>query len=168
MWTFRHLFYRRVRISHKKLLWASSCPLSVGLSAERLPLDGYPWNLILGTFMDICWENPHLIKIGQNCLALYIERWIRFIVDGDTNSPQMYCCETLNFFHCWQWQAAHRYTKHVSGQTNMAQSYVIRAVRVLCWFLSTKYSHISLLSIPVSFYLWRYVLVNNLLRDLWK
>jgi hypothetical protein len=31
----------------------------------RLPLDGVPWNLLLGASMRICLENPNLVKIGQ-------------------------------------------------------------------------------------------------------
>ena len=31
------------------------------------PLGGLLWNLILGTYVKICPENPNLFKIGQNC-----------------------------------------------------------------------------------------------------
>jgi len=42
---------------HKKYLLAWSC-LSIYLHVSAwLPLDGLYWNLILDTFMKICWEN---------------------------------------------------------------------------------------------------------------
>ena len=35
------------------------------LSPARLPLDTFPWNMILGIFTKICWENPNLVTVGQ-------------------------------------------------------------------------------------------------------
>jgi hypothetical protein len=31
----------------------------------RLPLDGISWNLTLGISIELCWEKPNLIKVGQ-------------------------------------------------------------------------------------------------------
>jgi hypothetical protein len=38
----------------------------------ELLLDGFPSNLILGTYMKICPENPKLVKIGQKCGTLFV------------------------------------------------------------------------------------------------
>ena len=46
--------------------------------SARLPLDGFPWNLILGTSMEVFRETPGVVKIGQICRALYMENYIRF------------------------------------------------------------------------------------------
>jgi hypothetical protein len=44
----------------------SNC-LSICLClSAQLPLDAFPWNLILGTLMKICWKNRNLTKIGKN------------------------------------------------------------------------------------------------------
>lgn len=46
--------------------------------SERLPLDGLPWNLILGTFMEVSREKLNLVKIQKKYRT-------RFIVSGDIN-----------------------------------------------------------------------------------
>jgi hypothetical protein len=47
---------------------------SAGLHfSVRLQMDGGLWNLIVGTVTIICWETPNLVKIRQQCQALYIK-----------------------------------------------------------------------------------------------
>lgn len=36
----------------------------------RIQMEGFPWNLIMGTFMEICREYSNLVTIGQKCGAL--------------------------------------------------------------------------------------------------
>ena len=61
----RDWIFRRVRIVARKRLLASSCP-SVCLSclhvSARLPLDGFPWNLILQTHENLSRD----FKFGKN------------------------------------------------------------------------------------------------------
>ena len=33
--------------------------------SARLPLDGLPWNVILGSCMQVCLENSYLVTLGQ-------------------------------------------------------------------------------------------------------
>ena len=72
--------FRRLRIHAE---WSISFIMSVCWSlcphvSARLPLDGFPWNFILATFMKICRETPNLVKTGKNIrqfkwkLTLYI------------------------------------------------------------------------------------------------
>jgi len=62
-------FIMGVRIVAKSADYPSICPY-VSL---QLPLYGFPWNLVLRTFMKICRENPVWFKIGQKYLALYMK-----------------------------------------------------------------------------------------------
>jgi len=58
----RNWNFHRVRIVAKSADYLCHvCPHILG----RLPLHGFTWNLILGTFMKICRANPKLVKIGQ-------------------------------------------------------------------------------------------------------
>jgi apolipoprotein N-acyltransferase len=73
-WTFPYLstlytvisvtLLMRVHVVTKSVCWlrrfsSSVCP---NVSA-RLPLDGFPWNFILRTYMKICRDNPSLVNI---------------------------------------------------------------------------------------------------------
>ena len=40
--------------------------------SSRLPLDGFPRYLILVIFMEICRENPYVVKIGQKYRAHHV------------------------------------------------------------------------------------------------
>jgi len=60
-----------------------SVVMSVRLSVRpretnRLPLDGFSWNLIFGNFSKICRENSSVIKMGQECRVLYMKTNIHF------------------------------------------------------------------------------------------
>ena len=61
----QELRFRRFRVSRKKRLLASSCSSLCPsvfphvLSSTLLPLDGFP------RYLDIRWEDPDMIKIGQ-------------------------------------------------------------------------------------------------------
>jgi hypothetical protein len=163
MCTLRHLVSRRVRIRHKKRIFkASSCPL---------------------VFRSVRWTPPAWrISVKFDTRVFYEYLLINSIFDSNRTElsgtlhralSRFYCCRphkfatnvlfwsTLYFFHCWHWQAAQRYTEHVlrlhynNGHTNMAQYHSVRTVPVLCWFLTTKYSHSLFLFIPSSYYLWR-------------
>jgi len=53
----------------KRLLPASrraSVRLSVCLQVSARAVDGFPLNFVLGTSMEICLENPYLVKIEQS------------------------------------------------------------------------------------------------------
>ena len=41
--------------------------------SARIPLEGNPRNLILGTFMKIFWENPNSVKIGKTFRAFHVK-----------------------------------------------------------------------------------------------
>lgn len=62
--------------------------------SARLPMNGFPWNLIAGTSTRLCQENSNLVEIGQK----YQEHitWTRalHIVGSDT------CSATTNVTHC--------------------------------------------------------------------
>jgi hypothetical protein len=85
-------FYELSRIVGKRPL--TSCP-SVCLPclcvrphvSTRLPLDGFPWSFMLGTFTKTCWETPNLMKVGQKYRTLYVKTQVRVVVAGDTHSP---------------------------------------------------------------------------------
>jgi hypothetical protein len=66
------------RIVAKMRLLASSYPplLSVRLYvlphvSARRPLCGFPWNLVLATFMKVCRENPYLLEADKNMGILH-------------------------------------------------------------------------------------------------
>jgi hypothetical protein len=44
----------------------------------RLPLDGFPWNLIFACFRNSDWENCSTVKMWQEWRALYVKTDIRF------------------------------------------------------------------------------------------
>jgi hypothetical protein len=70
----KFFFFRSVRISSEKRVLASPCQpvrLCPHVSA-RPPLDGFPWNLILGTFTEICRVTANLIELGQKYQTLYM------------------------------------------------------------------------------------------------
>jgi hypothetical protein len=65
--------------------------LSVCLSvcphvSARLLLHGFPWNLILVTFMKSCQENSDLVEIRQKYRTLYTKTYVCFIVADDIKS----------------------------------------------------------------------------------
>jgi hypothetical protein len=41
--------------------------------SARLPMDVFPWNLIFGTCVKICWETPSFVTIGQKYRRLYMK-----------------------------------------------------------------------------------------------
>lgn len=47
-------------------LLALSCPSIHPRISAQLPLNIFPWNLILGTYLKICQENQDLVKLGKN------------------------------------------------------------------------------------------------------
>jgi hypothetical protein len=49
----------------------------------RLPLNGFPWNLVLETSMSIRVETLNFVEIGLKRWAVNVNTWITFIVDGD-------------------------------------------------------------------------------------
>jgi hypothetical protein len=51
------------------------------------PPDGFPWNLILQAFIQICRKRPNLVKKGLKYWGLYIETFVRCIVTGDFQLP---------------------------------------------------------------------------------
>jgi hypothetical protein len=53
-------------------LFASPCPSVSSRISAWLSLDGYLWNLVWGTLMKICREEPNLVKIGLKYQALYV------------------------------------------------------------------------------------------------
>jgi hypothetical protein len=57
--------------SHENRPLASSCMSVRPHVSTRLPLDGFSWNLILGTSTKICRETPNLVKIWRKYRALY-------------------------------------------------------------------------------------------------
>jgi hypothetical protein len=65
----------------------SSCLFVRPHVSARLPLDGFPWNLIRGTCMKICRENSHLVKIGEKYRNLYVKNQVRFVVSASMISP---------------------------------------------------------------------------------
>lgn len=71
--------------SSKRRLSTSSY-LSAHVSAP-LPLEGFPRNLILRTFIKICRENPNLFTSRQEYGAHFMRTSVRFIVAGDIKSP---------------------------------------------------------------------------------
>ena len=65
---------------------------SVLMYQERLP-DRFPWNLILGFFMKMFRENPHLIKIWHLTYDLST-----FYCCGRNKLAMKHCCAKLNVF----------------------------------------------------------------------
>jgi len=58
--------------------WSRKAPVSFVMSVRphvsaRRPLDGFPWNLVLRTFMEICQGTPDLVHIGQKCRLLFVK-----------------------------------------------------------------------------------------------
>lgn len=81
--------------SREERLLALSCP-SLSLCprvSERLPLDRFPSNLILRTFMKICREFTNLFRIGE-----YIGYF--------TRSPKYVLLFSV-FLYCWQLNNTH-------------------------------------------------------------
>jgi hypothetical protein len=46
--------------------------------SAQLPPDRFLWNLILGTSMKVCWENPRLVKSGQK--IGHFTRWPKYVL----------------------------------------------------------------------------------------
>jgi len=80
-------------------VWRSACPHV----AARLPLNGFPWNLVLGAFMPIRLEALNLVEIGQKRWAAYIKTWIPWcefdrassLIRGNEGPAR---CNTLVFY----------------------------------------------------------------------
>jgi hypothetical protein len=56
----------------------SACPSAHLHETNRLPLNGFSWNLIFEYFSKICREIPRLIKIWQELTVLYMKTNIHF------------------------------------------------------------------------------------------
>jgi len=72
--------------SHDKGLWASTCSVRVSICSPisaPLPPEGFPWNFIMGTFMNICQATVNLVKVGQKYRTFYV----RFAFAGYINLP---------------------------------------------------------------------------------
>lgn len=68
----KRLYYRAI-VECVRTVDKSVCWLHVRLSRHalsRLPLDTFPFNFILGTFLKICRENENLVPVGQEYRAL--------------------------------------------------------------------------------------------------
>ena len=53
-----------------------------------LPLNGFPWNLTLGTLAKSRGITLNIAKSKQKCRELYIKTQVGFIVVGDMHSPK--------------------------------------------------------------------------------
>jgi len=51
-----------------------------------LTLDGFIWNFILETSIQICWGISDLFNAGQKYRALYMETKVQFIAAGEIKS----------------------------------------------------------------------------------
>ena len=51
-----------------------------------LPLDGFIWNFMLETSIQICWGIPDLFNAGQKYQALHVETKVHFIAAGEIKS----------------------------------------------------------------------------------
>jgi len=61
--------------SREKHPLSSSRPhvfVPIRIPSARLLQEGFPRNLVLGYFVKIYGENPHLVKIGQKYRSLYV------------------------------------------------------------------------------------------------
>ena len=74
-------------------------PLLLTLFFSALfPLHRFSWNLILGTFMKICWESPNVVKIRQKYWAIYIKDTHKFHIGGSnirSATKRMHCCVSV-------------------------------------------------------------------------
>jgi hypothetical protein len=66
---------------------ASICPFARPHVSARHPQDGFPWNLVLRTFAEICQGTPVLVQIGKKISVTFREDLSNF-----------YCCCQHNFF----------------------------------------------------------------------
>ena len=58
--------------------WSRKATVSFVMSVRlhvsaRRPLDGFPWNLVLRTFMEICRGTPSLVHVGQKYPLLFVK-----------------------------------------------------------------------------------------------
>jgi len=97
-----------------------------------LPPDGFSCNLIFVTFMEICQENPKLVKTGQKCWALDIHTC--FTVGSNTQhsyAKGMHCCISLTTLYIqFVPHAEHRYGS--IRKNNWSVLFLIEAHGVLC------------------------------------
>ena len=105
-------------------LCPSVCPFFRPHVSAWLPLDSFSWNLILGIFMKICWENSYLVKIGQKYRALYLKIWVRSVVVGDLNHHKSAFCE-------WNGIRWLRELRRYKDYTNAPQCFVVRILPIL-------------------------------------
>jgi len=52
--------------------------------STKLPMDGFLWNLTLGTPIKICQDSTNLVKIGQKCQTLDMKTKYVNSVDSST------------------------------------------------------------------------------------
>lgn len=50
--------------------------------STKLPLDGFLWNLALGTSIKICQDSTNLVKIGQKCQTFDMKTKYVYSDDG--------------------------------------------------------------------------------------
>lgn len=114
----------------------------------RIPLVGFPWNLVFVDMVNICRENPYLAKIGQECRALQLQTQVRFMLLTATfvewqqvEGIVAFAWQSFQYLlYCWQ---RHLYVKNKmgmhycfrgkSGYANAPQYYVMRTLSgLLC------------------------------------
>jgi hypothetical protein len=131
-------------LSYKKRLLASSCPPHV---PAWLPLDGFPWNLIMGTSMKICWKSPNLVKIRQKYedLRTFYCCWLqKFTIKA-------FLCNTQFFLCCWQLNVAEQHTQNAllhfhcnNGYVNTPPCCIICTLPILFIPYSGLYSTVNI------------------------
>ena len=170
--SFRAL-YNRVR----KVAVRSAYQLRHGCSHAwtRLPLDGFPWNLILVTFIKICPENSSLVKIAQKYRALYMKTYGHFILLAATHVawqqyklghivklPQRhlrYCILLTTAYVTQEMQQNHRCVS-TSRMVTRTSNYYVKP-NLLSWIIlivcfSTSTTRFKSAAIYTHAYMWRY------------
>ena len=115
--------------SHYQASFVVSSHLSVLFHVTaRVPLDGFPWDFVLGTFMKSCRE-PISLMSDEN-IGHFVWRL-----------STLYSI----FLYCWQWRVTKQYTQNEllrfhcnSGCVNAPQCYIIRTLSVVLWMLSNN------------------------------
>jgi hypothetical protein len=118
-------------------LLASSCSSTCPHVSAQLPLDGFSWDLILGTFASICRETLNLVKIGQKYRALTRGPKYVLLLPATYIHHKTFLCNTQYFLCCWKWHVAQQYTQNAllsshcnDGYANAPQYYVMRTLPV--------------------------------------
>jgi len=139
------MLFRRVCVIAKSACWLRHECLTVCLSvlaciSAASTLDGFPWNLVLGTMIKTCWDVQNVVKIGQKYQAIYVKP--KFILLLPTTSIHLiFISVQHSVLYCLQWHVAKQDTQNVllrfssnSDYANAPQCYVIRTEhRLSCW-----------------------------------